>query len=244
MAKSIRLALVGEFSPSFLPHTKTDEALGHVEAALDVEVNAEWLSTTEFLDDAPRRLAQFDALWVAPGSPYKNMRGALEAIRYAREGNIPTLGTCGGCQHMVIEFARHVLGFSDAEHAEYDPYASNLFVTPLSCSLVGKAMEVHIDPQSVVAKLYGRVRVQEQYYCNFGINPSHQQDLHEGGLRIVGRDLDGEARILAVPDRRFYLATLFVPQLTSTRENPHPIVLAFVRAAIEAASTRSDVAGY
>src|SRR5437763_1442167 len=98
------------------------------------------------------------------------MEAALQAIRYARERSVPLLGTCGGCQHIVIEYARHVLGVTDAQHAEYDPYASTLFVTPLSCSLVGQRLPIHLTPGSCTSAFYGgKTEVEENYYCNFGL---------------------------------------------------------------------------
>jgi CTP synthase (UTP-ammonia lyase) len=243
MARAPRLALIGEFTASFVPHAKTCEALDHMASYLGVEIQSRWISAADLVDDAAETLRDFDAIWVAPGSPYKSMQGALNAIRYGRERNVPVLGTCGGCQHMVIEYARNVLGFRDANHAEYDPYASNLFVTPLSCSLVGQTMEVLIEKDSMVAQIYGQTRVREQYYCNFGINPSHQDKLDHGGFRIVGKDADGEARILVRSDHLFYVATLFVPQLTSTIERPHPIIVAFLRAALAISENTSGKRG-
>jgi CTP synthase (UTP-ammonia lyase) len=231
MQDTLALAIVGEFTPSFLPHTKTEEALEHMRAALRIDIRTIWISTADLVARADSNLARFDAIWIAPGSPYKTMQGALDAIRYAREARKPTLGTCGGCQHMVIEYARNVLGFRDAHHAEYDPYASSLFVTPTSCSLVGQTMQVLIAADSRVAAIYRETTTQEQYYCNFGINPSHQEQLDHGGFRIVGKDADGEARILELPGHPFFVATLFVPQLTSTFDRPHPIIVAFLRAA-------------
>jgi CTP synthase (UTP-ammonia lyase) len=231
MERPIALALVGEYTPSFVPHAKTDAALDQMRSALGIEIDATWISAANLDDEPQSKLSRFHGIWVAPGSPYKSMQGALNAIRHSREHGIPLLGTCGGCQHVVIEYARNVLGFYDAQHAEYDPYASNLFVTPLSCSLVGQRMEVHIEAGSRVAAIYGTTRVSEEYYCNFGLNPEHQQKLHEGGLHIVGCDANGEARILTVPQHPFFLATLFVPQLTSTIARPHPLIVAFLRAA-------------
>jgi len=70
----------------------------------------------------------FDAVWIAPASPYRSMRGALEAITFARSHDLPLLGTCGGFQHVVIEFARNVAGIPDAAHAEYDPTTSRLLI--------------------------------------------------------------------------------------------------------------------
>jgi CTP synthase (UTP-ammonia lyase) len=133
----------------------------------------------------------------------------------------------------VIEYARNALGFEDAQHAEYDPYASNLFISELSCSLAGKTMEVRLEGDSRAARCYGQTDALEQYYCNFGLNPEHQRRLHEGGLRIVGVDQDGEARVLELPDHPFYIATLFVPQLSSSAASPHPLIVSYLRAAGE-----------
>jgi CTP synthase (UTP-ammonia lyase) len=98
---------------------------------------------------------------------------------------------------------------------------------------VGQTMEVKIEPGSLADAIYGGKHPREQYYCNFGLNPEHQQKLHDAGLRIVGRDPDGEARILTIPEHRFFLATLYVPQLTSSITQPHPVILAFMKAAME-----------
>jgi CTP synthase (UTP-ammonia lyase) len=138
MTRAISVGLVGEFMPSFPPHAKTNEAIEQMQSLLGLRISAEWISTCALETAAGLYLKDFDALWIAPGSPYKSLMGALNAIRYAREHDLPLLATCGGCQHVVIEYARNVLGFEDAAHAEYDPYASTLFITPLSCSLVGQ----------------------------------------------------------------------------------------------------------
>jgi CTP synthase (UTP-ammonia lyase) len=128
--------------------------------------------------------------------------------------------------------AHHALGIEDAASAETDPYASKLIITPLSCSLKGRAMTVLIAPESRVAAIYGKTQVIEEYYCNFGLNPAYQSRLHAAGLQIVGTDADGEARILTLPEHPFFVATLFVPQLTSTAERSHPLIVAFVKAAL------------
>src|SRR6478735_1332512 len=162
MPQSIKLALVGDYDPCFVPHVMTNEAVAHMGPAIGARIEAHWIPTMKLLEDTSGQLGAFDALWIVPGSPYRSLEGALNAICHAREKGIPTLGTCGGCQHMVIEYARNVLGFSDAQHAEYNPYASDLFVTPLSCSLVGQTMDVILHPGSRVAEIYGRNRVKEQ----------------------------------------------------------------------------------
>jgi CTP synthase (UTP-ammonia lyase) len=97
----------------------------------------DWLPT-EPLENDLGLVATADVLWCAPGSPYRSLRGALAALRFGRENVVPTLGTCGGCQHIILEYARNVLGFNDAQHAEYDPYASRLFISALTCSSAGR----------------------------------------------------------------------------------------------------------
>jgi len=220
--------VIGDFDSEFPPHLATAAALEHAAAALGVQVDVRWLSTTDLAE-----LANHDALWCAPGSPYRSLNGALRAIRFARESDLPFIGTCGGFQHTVIEYARNVLGFQDAQHAEYDPYASDLFISEFACSLVGQTMRVRLCPGSRAFDFYGQSEVSEQYYCNFGLKPEHQETLHQGGLRVAGTDQDGEARVLELPDRRFYLATLFVPQLSSQAGSPHPLITAYLRAAVD-----------
>ncbi len=143
------------------------------------------------------------ATCAAPGSPYRSLDGALAAIEYTRLTGLPLIGTCGGFQHIALEFARNVLGLTDAEHAESSPNASRLFITPLSCSLVGKAMSIRVAPDSIAGRCYAQAEVTENYYCNFGLNPNYEEDLESAGLRITGRDSDGEARILELPSHRF-----------------------------------------
>lgn len=172
---------------------------------------------------------RFSGIWVAPGSPYKNMDQALWAIRYARENGVACFGTCGGFQHMIIEYARNSLGFKDASHAEYDPYASNLFITQLSCSLAGRKLELTFSSGSRVAEIYGGISAVEQYYCNFGVNPDYVSLLKSGDLKITGSDNEGEVRVIELPGHPFFLGTLFVPQTSSTAEQPHPLVTAFVK---------------
>lgn len=225
-----RLAIIGEFTPAFRPHAATTAAIGHVVSAHGLDVTADWVSAadiTESLFDA------YSAIWVAPGSPYKSLERTLWAIRQARENGIPCLGTCGGFQHMVIEYARHVLGFRDAQHAEYDPYASDLFVSELACSLAGRELLLHCAPDSLVAGAYGALTAVEEYYCNFGVHPDKVGLLKAGPLRITGWDAEGAIRVIELPGHPFFVGTLFVPQARSTPERPHPLVTSFLTAVAE-----------
>jgi CTP synthase (UTP-ammonia lyase) len=198
---------------------------------IGVSVEVRWHATGSLLDADPASVLVEDALWCAPGSPYKSLDGALRGVRFAREEEVPLLGTCGGFQHIAIEYARNMLGFTDAQHAEYDPYGSNLFIGELACSLAGQTMTVELTPGSRSADSYGCTEASERYYCDFGLDPEHQTLLDEGGLRVVGVDQDGEARVLELPGHPFYVATLFVPQMSSSSGSPHPLIVAYLRAA-------------
>lgn len=226
------IAIIGDPNKESRPHAATEASLRHAADHAGIDIKFDWLSTESLAgDDVEQRLSRFDGLWIAPGSPYHSLNGALRAIRFARERDWPLIGTCGGFQHVVLEFARSVLGLTDAQHAEYDPSASVLFVTPLACSLVGKTMPVRFKPGSRVASILQADTIAARYYCNFGLNPAFRDRLDTPGLRIVGEDEQGEARIVELSGHRFFVATLFLPQFDSTSERPHPLVTAFVDAA-------------
>lgn len=231
MSDQLNAAVIGDFDDSYAPHVATNAAIGHSAKALGLEVSLRWLATEALETDlGPAKTA--DVLWCAPGSPYRSMVGAIAALRFGRENGVPTLGTCGGCQHIIVEYARNVLGFEDAEHAEYDPYSSRLFISELACSLAGKTMPVNLKPESMVARFYGASRTTERYYCNFGLNPTYRQALEDGGLRITGTDDDDEPRIFELPEHPFYVATLFVPQNRSTADEPHALITALLCAGV------------
>jgi CTP synthase (UTP-ammonia lyase) len=223
-----RIALIGEYDPGFPPHQATIAACTHSASALQVHVAPAWVSTADLSVDA---LRGFSALWILPGSPYRSLANTLAVIRHARERGIPCIGTCGGFQHMILEYARNGLGIRDAQHAEYDPSASDLFITQLECSLVGRELLISLEPGSRVARIYGALQAREQYYCNFGVNPGKVAELQGGELRVTGSDAEGEVRVVELPSHPFFIGTLFVPQLRSTLERPHPLINAFIRAA-------------
>ena len=227
------IAILGEYNARFQPHVSTIAAIEH-SRTVAVDVDATWLSTEEIDETLFER---FSGIWVAPGSPYRNMDKTLSAIRYARENGVACFGTCGGFQHMIIEYARNVLGFKDASHAEYDPYASNLFISQLTCALAGREMQLTFSSGSRVAEIYGTTSATEEYYCNFGVNPNYTSLLTSGPLKITGSDSEGEIRVIELPGHPFFLGTLFVPQTRSTAEQPHPLVTAFMRAVNETVST-------
>ncbi|MGH9908627.1 MAG: CTP synthase C-terminal region-related (seleno)protein [Pyrinomonadaceae bacterium] len=227
------IALLGEYDSTFTPHVATGVAIQHSSVLLGTAIKGEWVSTQD-IDES--LFSRYSGLWVAPGSPYKNLDGTLWAINHARKNKVPCFGTCGGFQHMVLEYARNVMHYRDAQHAEYDPYASTLFVSRLACSLAGREMELRFESGSRVAEIYGSTSAREEYYCDFGVDPGKVRLLASSGLRISGSDCEGEARVIELPDHPFYLGTLFVPQTSSTERQPHPLVTAFVQAVAAAAN--------
>lgn len=226
------IGITGDRDPAYPVHCATEDAFAHV----PVPVAFEWVPTEEIAADPKARLARYAGLLIAPGSPYRSMEGALAAIRYAREQGVPLLGTCGGFQHVVVEFVRDVLGFADAGHEEVDPAASRLAVTALSCSLAGQEHPVRPIPGTRAAALYQAAEVIEPFFCSYGLNPEYRGLLEQHGLVVSGVGEDGEVRVLELPGHPFFLATLYVPMARSTPQHPHPLVTAFAAAASEHAA--------
>lgn len=230
------LAIIADFDSGSRSHAATNDAITHSADALGLAVEPRWIGTAELArPDGLKELAECRGFWIGPGSPYQSMEGALSAIRMARERGIPLLGTCGGFQHIILEYARNVLGFTDAEHEESAPQASRLFISRLACSLAGRTMTITLEPGSMLARIYGRSNVQEQYLCNFGVNPGFEDTLRSGALKVVGSDAEGVARAVELPGHPFFVGTLFLPQHRSTPSGPHLLVSAFIGACLRGA---------
>jgi CTP synthase (UTP-ammonia lyase) len=231
------IAILGDFDAKKSTHLATDAAVTHCAAALGLPVEPRWVATEELAGpDSLKKLAGCKGFWIAPGGPYRNREGVLAAIRLARERQIPLLGTCGGFQHIILEYARNVLGLADAEHEETTPGAARCFISRLSCSLAGRTLNITLRPDSLVARAYGRTEIQEQYLCNFGVNPDYEALLGTRDLLIVGSDKEGVVRVVELAQHPFFVGTLFVPQMISTPEFPHPLIAAFVKACAAASA--------
>jgi CTP synthase (UTP-ammonia lyase) len=232
----IRIGLVGDRDDAILAHRAIPLALSLVAASLDVDIDAQWVATESIEDNDA--VEAFDGLWCVPGSPYRSMEGALLAIRYAREQQRPFLGTCGGFQHAMLEYARNVLGWVDAEHAETAPDALRPVIVPLLCSLVEVREPVHLLEGSRIASIYGVPDIVEGYHCNYGLGDAFRDEIASGPLRVSATDDDGGVRAVELLGHPFYLATLFQPERAAFDGACPPLVRAFAAAAVEARRPR------
>lgn len=228
MKNRITIGLVGDYNPSVPAHQAIPPALQLSAELLQLAVHFEWVPTEEV--GTASRIAAYDGLWCVPASPYKNMEGALLAIRFARETGTPFLGTCGGFQHAVIEYARNVLGWSDADHAETASDASRLVISSLHCSLVEVTGRVRLFAGTHIAAAYGSDEAHEGYRCRYGLNPAFQAALTAGPMRAAADDETGEVRALELDAHPFFVATLFQPERSALQGNSAPLVEAFVSA--------------
>jgi CTP synthase (UTP-ammonia lyase) len=244
VSDAVRIGILGDFNSEFRSHHATNDSLQHAARKLNLKVEGEWLPTSTLTaPSAEEKLETFDGLWASPGSPYKSLDGMLKGIEFARRRDWPFLGTCGGFQYAFIEFARNVLGIADADSAENNSGSKNIIIYPVACAvpdrkgdapkLSGMVPEIHLRPGSYLQSFYGkdRLKVTEEFFCNFEINPEFEWAPMEAGFPVVARGPQGEIRAIESAAHRFFIATLFQPQLSSTEKKPHPLVVAFVEAA-------------
>ena len=188
----------------------------------------QWLHTSTLLDDPSEQLAGFQGVWCVPASPYANTRGALAAIRFARQTGRAFLGTCGGFQHALLEYAEAVWGVAQPAHAELDPAAVDPVIAPLACSLVEQTGEIRFEKGSRLAAIYGVDAATEEYHCRYGLSPGYRDRLTSGPLRVSGRDEAGDIRAIELDGHPFFVATLFQPERSALKGRTHPLVSAFV----------------
>lgn len=231
-----RIALVGDRSTAVRAHERIPEIAGRYD-----DVDLHWLPTADL---APAEAAAFDGVWVVPGSPYADEDRVVETIRAARTGGTPLLGTCGGYQHMVLEFARDVVGIR-VRHAESpvvgaadagEARASTALITELACSLKGRSGQVDVVPGSRAAAALGE-RSFERFHCSFGLTAADAEPLVAAGLVVSGTSPEGEPRVVELRGDAFWLGTAFQPELADAQ--PHPVIEAFVAAARARAGRRA-----
>ncbi|MBD1551759.1 glutamine amidotransferase-related protein [Pseudomonas typographi] len=235
----LRIGLVGDYSPDIAAHRAIPLALDGAAAVLGVAVAMTWLPTTE-LRDIPA--ASFDALWVTPGSPYRDTDAVLAIIGQARTEGIPLLGTCAGFQHGVLEFARSVLGQADAAHGEIHPHAANPVITPLACALIEQRLPLRLAPGSHCAGAHASLSVEGRFRCHYEMAPGFEAQLAGTGLQPIAWDADGQVRGLELAGHPFYVLALFQPERTALDGHVPPLAVALLRAAQHRALPRPMLA--
>lgn len=224
----VRIALVGERSTAITAHRAIPKALQLAGEALGVKVEFDWLASAAITDE--QCLLAYDGIWCVPGSPYASTAGALRAIRFAREQGVPFLGTCGGFQHALLEYARNQLGWADAEHAELSPQAQSPLIAPLACALLDVSERVHLVSGSRIAELYGVREISEQYLCRYGLDDAFAEPLTVQALKAAGHDDAGAVRAIELQDHPFFIATLFQPERAALDGRVPPLVAGLVGA--------------
>lgn len=231
--ETIRIGLIGDHKPAIKAHAAIPKALDLAAKAADFRVEQTWLATDHIHCLSEDTLSRFSGFWCTPASPYADMDGALRAIRFAREHNAPFLGTCAGFQHTLIEFARNVLGLTDADHAETNPTTATPLIAPMSCALIEARGTIRFTEGTRLRAMYGRAEAEEEFHCSYGLNPRFCERLNASNLLICGEAPNGEVRAVELRGHPFYFATLFQPERSALRGVCHPLVLSFVRAAAQ-----------
>ena len=244
MSDAVRIGILGDYDPDSPTLPTIDKSLQHASAKLNLAIESQWIPTPSLLQpNAQRMLESFDGIWAAPGSPYKSFDGMLKGIEFARRRDWPFLGTCAGFQYTLIECARNVLGIKDADSAENNSGSKNIIIYPVACAvpdrangaprLSGPIPEIRLRPGSYLQSFYAQDTAVEEFFCNFEVNPDFEWISMEAGFPIVARGSKGEIRAIESPTHRFFVATLFQPQLSSKPDAPHPLVVAFAQAAAD-----------
>lgn len=229
---SIHIALVGDYNSTIVAHQAIPLAIDLAAKSVNANVHFSWIPSLSLISNALSNLSGYHAVWCVPGSPYQSMVGALNAITFARELLIPFLGTCGGFQHALIEYARNILLLPESDHLESNPHASLPLITPLACSLTNTKGTIVLRQESKIKRIYNQEQIVETFNCNFGINPDYQHLLETSStMHITGRDQAGNVRVVELDNHPFFIATLYQPERSALLGTCHPLIKSFIQAA-------------
>jgi len=241
--RPVTIGLVGKYVDLPDAYLSVVEALRHSAAASDAVLELRWIPS----DDmggllASEHLAGVDGIVVPGGFGIRGIEGKISAIRYARENNIPFLGLCLGLQCAVIEFARSVLGLSEADSAEFNPMTPHpvidLMESQQDVSEMGGTMRLGLYPAklaegSLARSLYGQELIYERHRHRYELNNRYRKDLEEAGLRLSGTSPnDALVEIVELPSHPYFIGTQFHPEFRSRPDDPHPLFLGLVRAGL------------
>ncbi len=240
--KEINIAICGKYTELADSYISIQESLVHAGAHLKTKVNIRWIETTEIEKGkaASELLKGFDGLIIPGGFGSRGIEGKIQALKHARENNLPFLGLCLGLQLATVEFARNVCGLEGANSTEIDPDTRYpvIDILPEQRSVTKKggtmrlgSCEAVLKPGTVVHKLYGADVAHERHRHRYEVNPEYHKILTENGLIISGASKDGRlAEFIELPEHKYFVATQSHPELKSRLERPAPLFYGLVKA--------------
>jgi CTP synthase len=249
-ADPVRIGVVGKYVTLRDAYLSVMEALRHGGFHHGVGVDIFWVASDELASEgALGALAEADGILIPGGFGVRGVEGKVDAIRFARENDVPFLGICLGLQCAVIEFARNVCGLPDANSSEFAPATSDAVIDILpeqkGIAELGGTMRLGSQPCHLVdgtkaLAAYGEPIVYERHRHRFEVNPKYHETLREHGLVISGHSPDGRlVEVIEIPEHPFFVAAQFHPELKSRPTRPHPLFRDFIGAARQRADARS-----
>jgi CTP synthase (UTP-ammonia lyase) len=215
----MKIAALGDRDPAHLTHREIDATL----ALRSGEIDCGWVST----DSAQaRELAAVDAVWLLPGTPYRDDDAARAAIHHCLDTGTPFLGTCGGFQYACVELARALAEVHGAVSAELDPDGEALVVAPLACALYGERRTVTPVAGTRLAAICGAEPFEGYHQCGYGLAGAYEDVLARAGVVISAHAPDAGVEGIELPDHPFFMATAFQPQVGSSESGVVPALIA------------------
>ena len=224
--KRIQIALVGDFNEKIHTLVALNHSIDHARSHLPFELEANWISTPE-IEKLFTAWHSYDGIWIVPGSPYENDAGVFDVIRKAREENMPLLGTCGGFQYMIIEYARNVLGIHHAVHEENNT-VGEFVISKLNCSLKGEEELITLQHNSWLYQVLKKDSMNAKYFCSYGINPRYYDKLMNDGMHFTAFS-DQHVRAFELKGHPFFNGLLFQPPLESSMAYPNQLLIDFFK---------------
>ncbi len=242
--KKVTIGLVGKYTELHDAYLSVAEALRHAGCALGAEVDIRWIDSEKVTDEAAEDLLSPCAGILVPGGfGARGIEGMITAARYARENGVPYLGLCLGMQIAVIEFARHVCGFADANSGEFDPDSAHKVIdflpdqsdeTAKGGTLRLGAYPCRIAPGTKMEECYKTGLISERHRHRYEFNNEFRDALQSSGLVISGTSPDEIlVETVEVGDHPFFVGVQYHPEFKSRPNKPHPLFLGFVGAAME-----------
>lgn len=239
----VNIGIVGKYIELKDAYKSIAEAFIHAGAANECQVHLQWIHSEDLdPDNIEAQLKDLQGILVAPGFGERGIEGKIAAIRYARENQVPFLGICLGMQCAVIEFARNVLGMTNAHSTEMladTPYPvihlqeGQRAVTHKGGTMRLGAYACALKPGSLASKVYGREQISERHRHRYEFNSEYLEAFEKAGMQASGLNPDNQlVEIVEVPNHPWFIGVQFHPEYKSTVDNPHPLFRSFIQAAV------------